>query len=341
MYSGMCITRQIQVEKSAHSNDYVGLLHMPITYSFEFDRFCTAAPLLEHMQECHNLNVTQSKLSFESFGTFLRWKEEVSTSASYVQRCQARVGNDTKVFYFYCNRSGFYKPKGDNKRSLKSQGTSKLDCYCTSHMKVKQLQNGSIEVEYCSTHHNHMKDISHLALPQHVKLLIAAKVQQGVAVDRILDDIRESIRYGDTPDREHLATNKDVYNIKRSMNVRNIQKHTSDPASVQIWITQLRDNDVYNPVLYFKQQGDVDENGCLEKDDFLLYIQTNFQCDMLKEFGNTAICMDATHGTNQYSFLLITLLIIDNYGEGIPVAWAVSNRETQLVLQVFLQAVHV
>ena len=291
------------------------------------------------MQECHNLNVTQSKLSFKSFDAFLRWKEEeeVSTSACYVQRCQARVGNDTKVFYFYCNRSGFYIPKGDNKRSLKTHGTSKLNCYCTSHLKAKHLPNGSIEVDYCSTHHNHVKDISHLALPRHVKLLIATKIQQGVAVDRIMDDVRESIRYGDVPDREHLITTKDVQNIKKSMNMRNIQKHHSDPASVQIWVSQLRENDSYNPVLYFKQQGDVDESGRLEKDDFLLCIQSDFQ---LKQFGNMAICMDATHGTNQYHFLLITVLIIDEFGEGIPVAWAISSRETKVLLQVFLEAVH-
>ena len=61
---------------------------------------------------------------------------------------------------------------------------------------------------------------------------------------------------------------------------------------------------------------------------------------MLKQFGNMAICMDATHGTNQYHFLLITVLIIDEFGEGIPVAWAISSRETKVLLQVSLEAVH-
>ena len=35
------------------------------------------------MQECHNLNVTQSKLSFKSFDAFLRWKEEVHLHVMY------------------------------------------------------------------------------------------------------------------------------------------------------------------------------------------------------------------------------------------------------------------
>ena len=28
--------------------------------------------------------------------------------------------------------------------------------------------------------------------------------------------------------------------------------------------------------------------------------------------------MDATHGTNMYNFYLITVLVVDEYGEGLP-----------------------
>ena len=37
--------------------------------------------------------------------------------------------------------------------------------------------------------------------------------------------------------------------------------------------------------------------------------------------------MDSTHGTNAYDFNLMTVLVVDGFGEGIPVAWAVANRE--------------
>ena len=55
----------------------------------------------------------------------------------------------------------------------------------------------------------------------------------------------------------------------------------------------------------------------------------------MKEFGSKAILMDATHGTTctQYNFLLISLLVIDDHGEGIPVA------DTTILVQ-FLKAVH-
>ena len=39
------------------------------------------------------------------------------------------------------------------------------------------------------------------------------------------------------------------------------------------------------------------------------------------------ICIDSTHKTTGYDFLLITVMVVDEYGEGYPVAWCLSNRE--------------
>jgi len=51
------------------------------------------------------------------------------------------------------------------------------------------------------------------------------------------------------------------------------------------------------------------------------------------------ICMDATHGTNMYDFKLITLLVLDKFGEGIPVACAITNGEDATMLVEFLAAI--
>ena len=53
------------------------------------------------------------------------------------------------------------------------------------------------------------------------------------------------------------------------------------------------------------------------------------------KFGH--ICLDATNGTTMYDFLLISVMVIDEYGEGIPVAWALSNKEDKIVLIHFLK----
>ena len=49
--------------------------------------------------------------------------------------------------------------------------------------------------------------------------------------------------------------------------------------------------------------------------------------------------MDDTHGTNTYDFSLITVLIVDEFGEGCPVAWCLCNRTDLSILIDFLMAV--
>ena len=41
------------------------------------------------------------------------------------------------------------------------------------------------------------------------------------------------------------------------------------------------------------------------------------------------------HKTNGYDFPLITVLVVDEFGESYPVAWCISNREDATVLQNF------
>ena len=68
-------------------------------------------------------------------------------------------------------------------------------------------------------------------------------------------------------------------------------------------------------------------------------LQTEFMHDMMKKYGGNVICMDSTHGTNMYDFLLVSVMVIDEHGEGIPVAWAISNHEDTSTLVQFLTAV--
>ena len=57
---------------------------------------------------------------------------------------------------------------------------------------------------------------------------------------------------------------------------------------------------------------------------------------MMTNFGDNIICVDTTYRTNIYDFNLITVMVLDEYGEGIPVAWAVCNREDMCALvQIF------
>ena len=47
---------------------------------------------------------------------------------------------------------------------------------------------------------------------------------------------------------------------------------------------------------------------------------------MLTRFGpNKVICIDATHSTNAYDFSLLSVVVVNEYGEGYPVGWCIMD----------------
>ena len=103
---------------------------------------------------------------------------------------------------------------------------------------------------------------------------------------------------------------------------------------------ELKANGDGNPILMYKPQGQIfsDTTFNLAKNDFCLAIQTKLQQEMFKKCANShVVCVDSTHKTNGYDFPLITVLVADEFGEGYPVAWCISNREDKVVLIAFFE----
>ena len=109
--------------------------------------------------------------------------------------------------------------------------------------------------------------------------------------------------------------------------------------SVDAWVQEFKLKGD-NPFIIYKPQGHVTADGCcnLLSDDFLLALQTPLQREIFKSCAeNNVVCIDATHKTNGYDFPLITVLVVDEYGEGYPVAWCISNREHKILLLNFFR----
>ena len=312
-----------------------------ITKFLSLFRKNSLSQLIEHLNSEHNCQICIEKYNFNCWSEFDSWKvkEENQTKSYYVRDSSAKTYGSLKHYYFHCNRSGNYESKGHTKRQLKLQGSCKTASTCIAHMKVVQnTSTDEVTVEYCSSHNSHDLNLCHLPVPQDIRLMIAAKLQDGVALDQILD-VRDSSTSAGVG-RQHLVTKQDINNIKRKLNLQCIQKHPNDLMSVCTWVQELKSLP-YNPIVVFKPQEESsshNSSGCLTNDTFLLGIQTEYQRDAMQHYGNKLKCMDSTHGTNVYDFLLISIIVVDNYGEGLPVAWALSNHEDTSVLLNFLQA---
>ena len=135
------------------------------------------------------MEINIDKFCFDSFEEFSTWKagEEEKCKSHYVQHSSSRIYGATKYRYLYCNRSGKVRIRGKGERQLKSQGSSKVGLSCIAHMKVMEdTIQGAITAEYCSHHNSHSIKLAHLPIPPDIKHQIAAKLHDGVPIERIL-----------------------------------------------------------------------------------------------------------------------------------------------------------
>ena len=67
-----------------------------------------------------------------------------------------------------------------------------------------------VTVWYCKHHSSHDPEICHLLIPEETKLSIAAKLQSGVSIERIVDDVQDDL--SSDIERQHLLNRRDVLN---------------------------------------------------------------------------------------------------------------------------------
>lgn len=95
-----------------------------------------------------------------------------------------------------------------------------------------------------------------------------------------------------------------------------IKRHEDDAVSVTMMVAELQ-QESFDPVLVFKPQEMLDEvHTSLPEQTFVLAIQTQFQKELYQKYVSTIMCIDSTHGTNQYRFKLISAVVSDDQGKG-------------------------
>ena len=264
---------------------------------------------------------------------FEEWKHEWESQncSSLVRATGTKTLLDSKAVYFYCNRTGSYRCESSGQRNSKSQETSKLNAHCTAGLTLLK-QRDAFRVTVHKTHYGHSLSLGKLRLSKRVRMTIAGQLAQGVTFEKILEF-----------QRVHLITKKDLTNIERSFSLRSRERHAIDAISVKAWVDDMTLKGSDSPVLLYKVQGcvtsEVGHATGLTLNDFALVIQTPLQAEIMKSCThNNIVCVDATHGTNTYDFLLISVLAVDEFGEGYPIGWCLSNREDQPLMFNFFNA---
>ena len=58
---------------------------------------------------------------------------------------------------------------------------------------------------------------------------------------------------------------------------------------------------------------------------------------MFKQGAQKIYCIDSTHSTNKYEFLLTTIVVPDEFNRCYPLVWLISNHADELTLRPFLE----
>ncbi|XP_067134135.1 uncharacterized protein [Centruroides vittatus] len=152
--------------------------------------------LRQHCIEKHGYEECEEQLTFNDMSEFFVWKdkEEKLVKSSFISRNGPTTLSDGRIKKIYtCHRSGNYVPKGCGKRQIKSQGSCKSGKICLASIEVFITSN-SIIVKYHKNHCGHDLSLAHIHLSDSEKAVIAGKLANGVTLQRILDDIRDSAR---------------------------------------------------------------------------------------------------------------------------------------------------
>ena len=112
-------------------------------------------------------------------------------------------------------------------------------------------------------------------------------------------------------------------NVCRKLDNFKRHQHLEDAISVDRIVKELKE-ETPSPILYYKPQGVVDpDQPSLMEDTFLLVIMTSFQASLFEAFSRRIICLDSTHKTNQYRFKLLTVVVPDEYRNGMYILYSV------------------
>ncbi|CAL4090716.1 unnamed protein product, partial [Meganyctiphanes norvegica] len=220
-------------------------------------------------------------------------------------------------------------------------GSSKINNYCTSKIKVVECKNTRI----CTVtlFHNHLghdinfETLAHTRLSQQDRETIAVKITKDVPKMKIIEDIRN---YG-ANNRSKIITSQDIDNVARDYNLHNLEIPYD---GCEFFSTEFLLQEKGNDILFFKNRGEKCEKYPeLKKEDFVLVISTKMQRKIFSQHiadnHKLVISMDATHGISSSGFQATTLMHIDDLHHGFPDAMCISSTVNEKIISCFLNEV--
>lgn len=197
-------------------------------------------------------------------------------------------------------------------------------------------------------HANHQPETAngHLRMSENDKQTIKQFLEMGLPPRRILQFMNEKADRGffsqSQPDSSSTAAYLSAWGNGRErftlQQIENVRKHSkrlrqvdaSDAASVDALLDHFKDSVIH-------QQPYRPATDELEEQPFLIVISHPWQQQLMYELGQELLLLDASGGTNSYGHMLHTLLVRDEWGNGLPVAFMICSAEDADPVTLFLK----
>lgn len=302
----------------------------------------------DHLWKVHNIELKIQHLEFQTDQDFKEWKKSIEEqdSASYVKHTSDKYHPGWRLGYYQCHRSGYFREKLKSckrQREIKIQGTTKINASCPARITARTYNDGSVKVEYCSTHVGHHMELAHLPIPIDDRKKLATKIADKIPFETILDEVQTSVN--DRLHRTHLITKQDLRNIVREFALdrprsRDCVHHFDDSFSIDEWVKKECSGEKSCVILYKPKGVNMPQYPHFKNEDFMLGIMNEAQAEILKKYGSDCICLDSTFKTNVNTYEMTTLLVLDDLRQGFPCAFFFSNnRHHQIGIENFLIAI--
>ncbi|XP_076266076.1 uncharacterized protein LOC143199837 [Rhynchophorus ferrugineus] len=293
--------------------------------------FGTHSELRRHLCHTHNIDIKQSSLYFKNLEEFESWKSQDNKEKSYFCLKNSSEKNGRSLVYS-CIRSNCQGRVSKSKiRHRRVVDNKLIDGVCPSRIEVKVKNTGEVSVQFIETHVGHDDQLSFKRLTKAEENKVREQLVAGVSIDGILANARR-IENGQLQ-RINLLKRQDVRNIINKYNIEAQQcSNDLDSAALKAneWNMERR-----NYAFLYKNIGQKYDG--LEDEDFAVGYMNDMMWSRIKEH-NSVICIDATHGTDKRNYELTTILIKDEHNIGFPIAFLLSNRLEQVVLEIFFRA---
>ncbi|XP_054276739.1 uncharacterized protein LOC128995746 [Macrosteles quadrilineatus] len=238
-----------------------------------------------------------------------------------------------------------HTPRKTSRRN--SKGRVKIGHFCIAQMKVcRNNLTDLVSVIYHPTH-SHVcspQDYLHHPLPQDLSSFINCQLGEEVSPSKIFNKVK-NINIDKSRDvqtqKVNILTKKRIR--ERARRQRMAQRlHEDDAKSVYLMASEMvsKENSVviYKPYGADVVYGPEDVNNLpYSMEIFMFGFQTPRQLQLMKDHCNKILIVDETHGTNQYSYKLLTCMVVDDNRRGWPVAHLVTNKSDAATLQFFFK----